>query len=136
MSFHGTLVEPPCSINSGKVINVVFGNDLGVNKIDGINYKQDINYTVTCDGGYTPSQLELVIDTTYQADFEASAIQTDKEGLGIQILVDGQPVDFAKPLAFNPSALPKLEAVPVQRLGAVLTEGAFSATMTLRTDYQ
>ncbi|EKM0376768.1 fimbrial protein [Cronobacter turicensis] len=136
MSFHGTLIAPPCTISEGKTIEVAFGNDLGVNRIDGNNYKQPVNYTVNCEAGYTANNLAIVIDTTAPASFDNSAISTNKTGLGIRILVEGVPVTFAQRVAIaNPSSPPKIEAVPVQDQAITLTEGAFEATMTLRTDY-
>lgn len=136
MQFHGTLIAPPCTISDGKTIEVPFGNNLGANKIDGINYKQSVNYTVGCKSGYALNNLAIVIDTTNPASFDASAVQTDKEGLGIHILVDGIAVTFAQRIAVSdPASPPVIEAVPVQNQGVTLTEGAFSATMTLRADY-
>ncbi|MDI6476246.1 fimbrial protein [Cronobacter dublinensis] len=136
MSFHGTLVAPPCTISNGRTIEVAFGNDLGVNKIDGNNYKQPVSYTLDCEAGYTAGGLAIVVDTTAPAAFDASAVKTDKTGLGLRILVDGQPATFAKRVAVsNPASPPQIQAVPVQDPAVTLTEGAFEATMTLRADY-
>ena len=136
MSFHGTLVAPPCTISNGRTIEVAFGNDLGVNKIDGNNYKQPVSYTLDCEAGYTAGGLAIVVDTTAPAAFDASAVKTDKTGLGLRILVDGQPATFAKRVAVsNPASPPAIQAVPVQDPAVTLTEGAFEATMTLRADY-
>uniref|UniRef100_A0A8H9YNN4 Fimbrial protein n=1 Tax=Pseudomonas tritici TaxID=2745518 RepID=A0A8H9YNN4_9PSED len=136
MSFHGTLVAPPCTISNGKTIDVVFGNNLGVNKIDGNNYKQPVNYTVECEAGYSANSLAITVDTTVPTAFDGSAVNTDKTGLGIRILVEGQPVTFAQRRAVvNPASPPKIEAVPVQDPAVKLEVGAFEATMTLRADY-
>lgn len=136
MSFHGTLVAPPCTISQGKTIEVAFGDDLGVNKIDGANYKQPVNYTVDCEAGYTANNLAIVVDTTHPAAFDSAAVSTDKTGLGIRILVDGAAATFAKRVAVsNPASPPVIEAVPVQDPAVTLTEGAFEATLTLRADY-
>lgn len=136
MTFHGTLVAPPCTISNGQTIEVDFGDDLGVEKIDGNNYKQNVNYSITCTTGYTPYNLAVVVDTASPASFDSSAIQTDKPDLGIRILVDGQPATFAQRVAVSDSTTPpKIEAVPVQSLGAVLSAGTFEASMTLRVDY-
>ncbi|EDS5739756.1 fimbrial protein [Salmonella enterica] len=135
MAFHGTLVEPPCTINEGKVIEVAFGTELGISKIDGNNYRQTIDYSIKCDNGYAPNNLALVVDTSRPTTYDSSAIATDKTGLGIRILLDGQGIEFARRVPVDPFSPPVLEAVPVQEPGVVLEEGAFSATMTLRTDY-
>lgn len=136
MAFHGTLVAPPCTISNGQIIEVAFGNDLGVNKIDGNNYKQPVSYTLDCGAGYTAGGLAIVVDTTAPATFDTSAVSTDKTGLGIRIVVDGQPATFAKRVAVsNPVSPPAIQAVPVQDPAVTLTAGAFEATMTLRADY-
>lgn len=136
MQFHGTLVAPPCSISDDQIIEVAFGDNLGVDKIDGTNYKQPVKYTVDCKAGYAVNNLAIVIDTTAATLFDPSAIQTDKPGLGIRILVDGVAATFAKQIAVNdPASPPVIEAVPVQEQSVTLSEGAFDATMTLRTDY-
>lgn len=136
MQFHGTLIAPPCTISNGQTIEVSFGNNLGVNKIDGSNYKQPVKYTVNCAAGYTVNNLAIVIDTVAPASFDSAAVKTDKNGLGIRILVDGSTVTFPKRVAVSdPASLPVIEAVPVQDQAVSLTEGAFEATMTLRTDY-
>ncbi|MGQ4695432.1 fimbrial protein [Enterobacter asburiae] len=136
MAFHGTLVAPPCTINNGQTIEVLFGKNLGVNKIDGNNYKQPVNYSVDCDAGYSANNLAIMVDTATPAAFDASAVMTNKTGLGIRILIDGVAANFAKRVALtNPASPPKIEAVPVQDTAVTLTEGAFEATMTLRADY-
>lgn len=49
MLFSGTLIDPPpCVINGGNTIDVPFGENLGVNKIDGTNYTKAVPYSVTC----------------------------------------------------------------------------------------
>lgn len=136
MSFHGTLVEPPCYINGGQTIEVNFGNNLGVNKIDGNNYMQNVGYRITCDIGYTLQNLALVIESANPASYDSSAIQTDKTGLAIRVLVDGAPAVFSKIVPIvNPAELPVIQVVPVQDPSVTLTEGSFEATFTLRTDY-
>ncbi|ELY5814258.1 fimbrial protein [Cronobacter turicensis] len=136
MSFHGTLIAPPCIISAGKTIEVSFGNNMGVNKIDGNEYKQRVNYSINCDASYAVNNLAIVVDTSSPAAFDSSAVRTDKSGLGIRILVDGQPVLFARRVAVvDPSSPPIVEAVPVQDQSVTLAEGAFEATMTLRADY-
>lgn len=136
MSFHGILVEPPCTISNGQTIEVRFGNDLGVNKIDGNNYIQPVNYQITCGAGYTTSGLAVVVETTRQATFVNAAIQTNKAGLGIRILVNSQPVNFGERIAVDDAASPPvIQAVPVQDPKVTLSEGPFEATLTLRADY-
>ncbi|WEP49083.1 fimbrial protein [Cronobacter dublinensis subsp. beijingensis] len=136
MTFHGTLIAPPCTINNEQTIDVRFGDDLAVEKIDGTNYLQPVNYRVTCAAGYTPNNLAIVIETTNPTSFDESAIQTSKKDLGLHILVNGLPVTFGQRVAINDIVtLPLIQAVPVQSGNGILTAGAFEASMTLRIDY-
>jgi hypothetical protein len=49
---------------------------------------------------------------------------------------NGQPFKLDEAINVNSTTLPSIEAVLVQRDGVELTEGAFSATATLRAEYQ
>lgn len=136
MSFHGTLVEPPCTIDNGQTIEVAFGNDLGVNKIDGVNYRRSVDYRIVCDTHYMPNELAIVVESSQPTAFDNSAIQTSQAGLGIRVYVDDQAAAFATRVKVrDPNSPPKVEVVPVQDPQATLEEGAFDATMTLRVDY-
>ncbi|MDC6668157.1 fimbrial protein, partial [Leclercia adecarboxylata] len=42
------IAPPPCVINSGSTLDVPFGNDLLTSRVDGVNYRRGVPYTVTC----------------------------------------------------------------------------------------
>jgi len=130
MQFKGTLVVPPvCTISSGNTIDVDFG-DVGVNKVDGINYIQPVNYTVSC----TASTLQWATTLTLSANaptYDPAAVQTDVTDLAIQIQADGKPFTINQPIPLDPAKPPVLKAVPVKKPGSTLTGGAFKATATL-----
>ncbi|HFF9834306.1 fimbrial protein [Serratia marcescens] len=138
MSFYGLLVvPPPCTINDNGVVDVNFGARLGVNKVDGVNYRQGVNYQITCENGANPSMsLTLSLSGTVTA-FDKEALQTNKENLGIRIYQNDRPFTPGSKLVIGQaSSRPRLEAVPVKKTGAALTEGAFEAWATLRAEYQ
>lgn len=138
MTFHGTLVAPPCKISHGGTIEVPFGDDLGIGKIDGVNYLRKVDYTIDCDTGYTQRQLAIVVESTHQAagTWPDGTIDTTLPGLGIQIKVEGVPVVFGTRIAVSDTASPPLiQAVPVKDSATLLNSGAFESTMTLRVDY-
>lgn len=136
MEFRGTLLEPPpCSINSGNNITVDFGLKVGVKKVDGVNYMQDMNYDLVCEPNTHSWALKLKL-TGNPISFDNAAVQTNINGLGIKILRDGQPFVLGSEITITPTSKPHLKAVPVQQVGIVLTEGAFEATATLQADYQ
>lgn len=135
MSFHGTLVAPSCTINNGDKIEVDFGDDLGVNEIDGNNYKKKVDYNIDCESSY-PDNLAIVIDTSNPAIFMNSTLQTTKPELGIHVIVNGMDTIFGEKIGVdNPSSPPVVEVVPIGNPAKTLTAGSFEATMTLRIDY-
>ncbi|WP_447872338.1 fimbrial protein [Serratia fonticola] len=137
MRLYGTLVEPPaCTINNGSDIDVNFGNRVGVKKVDGVNYLQPMNYQITCDPNANGWAMTLEIVGT-PADYDrAAVVVTDVTDLAIQIKQNGVPFELNKPIPISLTSPPRLEAVPVKRLGATLTEGPFEATATLKAVYQ
>lgn len=135
MAFNGTLVEPPpCTINNGSTIEIDF-KDVGVNKVDGVNYRERVNYSITCTGGTLPWQMVLTVKGV-ATPFETSAVQSSVADLGIRILQNGIPFTLNTPLLITPSTPPVLEAVPVKNVGAVLGPGGFAAAATLLAEYQ
>ncbi|WP_447885645.1 fimbrial protein [Serratia fonticola] len=137
MTFHGTLIEPPpCSINNGDQIEVNFGERVGINKVDGVNYRQELSYQITCDNpGNGKWALKLSLSGG-AAGFDRDALLTDKANLGIRVYQNDTPFTPNSTLKIDPANPPRLEAVPVKQAGATLTEGAFEAWATLRADYQ
>ncbi|MGE4802730.1 fimbrial protein [Yersinia hibernica] len=137
MLFSGTLINPPpCVINSGNIIDVPFGENLGVNKIDGINYTQNVPYSMTCETVSSSLELGLTIVSASVTTFDPTAIQTDVQDLGIRILKNGVPFALNTRISYDKNNPPVLKAVPVKSTGATLSEGSFEATATLLVDYQ
>ncbi len=137
MRFRGTLrAPPPCTINDGGIMEINFGQRIGINKVDGVNYRQAVTYRLNCnlnDG--LPWELTLTLKGNATA-FDKAALQTDKTDLGIRLYHDDEPFEIDSSLNIDPANPPRLEAVPVARPGSVLSEGAFTATATLQADYQ
>ncbi|AHM75628.1 fimbrial protein [Yersinia hibernica] len=137
MLFSGTLINPPpCVINGGNIIDVPFGENLGVNKIDGINYTQNVPYSMTCETVSSSLELGLTIVSASVTTFDPTAIQTDVQDLGIRILKNGVPFALNTRISYDKNNPPILKAVPVKSTGATLSEGSFEATATLLVDYQ
>ncbi|WP_447881784.1 fimbrial protein [Serratia fonticola] len=137
MTFRGTLIEPPpCTINDGNQVEVNFGDRVGINKVDGENYRQPLNYQITCDkaiGGTWALTLSL---SGSVAVFDSDALLTDKTSLGIRVYQNDTPFTPNSTVKINLDNPPRLEAVPIKQAGATLTEGAFEAWATLRADYE
>ncbi|WP_028715587.1 fimbrial protein [Pantoea ananatis] len=137
MTFHGTLIEPPpCTLNGGNQVEVDFGERVGINKVDGENYRQGLSYQITCD---RPGSGNWVLKLSLSggvADFDKEALLTNKENLGIRVYQNDTPFTPNSTLTIDSGNPPRLAAVPVKQAGATLTEGAFEAWATLRADYQ
>lgn len=135
MQFKGKLIEPPsCQVNAGQDINIYF-EKVGINKVDGNNYRKEINIPMDCIST-NPWSLNLAITTNSPAIFSPGTVQSNIDGLGIQILIDGNPIAFNRNFVINPEAPPKIEVVPLRENGVTLTEGKFTASATLTIQYQ
>ncbi|MFI8377059.1 fimbrial protein [Pseudomonas helleri] len=135
MAFNGTLIEPPpCTINSGNTVEIDF-RDVGVNRIDGLNYKERVSYSITCSASTLPWEMVLSVNAVATA-FDPAAVQSSVVDLGVRLLQDGQPFSLNTVLVINPTTPPTLEAVPVKRPGVSLDPGGFTATATLLAQYQ
>lgn len=137
MYFHGTLIEPPpCTINGGDIIDVNFGDKVGVNKVDGINYLEPINYRVNCLPGVGKWSMNLMVISLPPPDYDSSAIPSDVADLSIRVLSNGKPLELNKLIPVSPLNFPAIEVVPVKRPGVTLPEGPFVARATLLVAYQ
>lgn len=134
ISFHGKLKRAPCHINNDKLIKIHF-NKVGINKVDGINYAQKIDYSITCDAIGGADKMMLSVNGSVST-YDSAALQTDVSDLGIKIYQNGVALELNKPIAIDPEHHPELTAVPVQKPGAVLTPQDFRVTATLLAEYQ
>lgn len=137
ITFTGTLIEPPvCTVSNGDDIEIQF-IDVIIDNIDGVNYRKDVPYQITCDPDITDDAWVMTLTwTDTQTSYNDAAIQTDVTGLGIELQQNGQPFKLNTPLNVTPANLPKLKAAPVKASDATLTDGNFSAYATLQVDYQ
>lgn len=134
--FYGTLNEPPaCTINNGEQVDVNFGARVGVNKVDGQNYTQTVNYRISCEPGANGLTMGLQV-TGSATGFDIAALQTNMPDLGIRLLQNGQALTLNKRLNIDAAKPPVLQAVPVKQPGVELKAGTFMATATLLADYQ
>ncbi|MEL5640081.1 fimbrial protein [Serratia ureilytica] len=136
MIFYGTLNRPPvCTIYNGQKIDIDFGEKVGVNKVDGNNYLQKVNYSLSCEPGVAGMALGLTLSGA-ASGFDKAALQTNMPDLAIRLqLQDGTPFELNKRLDITLASPPELYAVPIKRPGAELKSGAFSVTATLLADY-
>lgn len=123
------LAPPPCVINAGSTLNVPFGDDLMTTRIDGVNYRRGVPYTLTC-GPQPSNNMKITLQGT-GAGFGSAYLGTSKSDLGIKLLLNGAAWPLNNAVNFTYPTLPVIEAVPVKKPGSTLTGGAFSASATL-----
>ncbi|MCN5866205.1 fimbrial protein [Escherichia coli] len=93
---YGTIIIPPCEINSGEPVNVDFGN-VQEEKINSRTYDKKIIVPVRCP--YHQGDVSLTI-TAASIIENAGVVATDIEGLGILLYEEGNN----KPLSLNNAA--------------------------------
>lgn len=131
-----TVIEaPPCVINNNQTIEVNFG-DVMTNRVDGSNYEQALNYTLSCTGNASNALKMQLVGTQAGSGFASNVLQTDAAGLGIALKNGGSAMALNSWTNFTYPTLPVLTAVPVKGSGVTLSGGAFSASATMRVEYQ
>ncbi|ALE97905.1 putative fimbrial protein SteD [Serratia marcescens] len=132
-----TVMQPlPCTINGGRPIEVDFGDEVMTTRINGNFYRMPIDFSFTCNNPYKNAMRLQVQGGT--ANFGQGLLGTSRDGLAILILQrqggDQLPLNSWHNFSYpNPV---KLDAVPVKRSGVNLATGEFTASATLRVDYQ
>ncbi|WP_232462764.1 fimbrial protein, partial [Pseudomonas fragi] len=104
-------------------------------KVDGVNYRKPLAYTLSCTAGTLPWEMLLKVQGV-ATTFDSSAVVSSVSGLGIKILRNGVPFTLNTPLLINPASPPVLEAVPIKSAASTLAPGGFSASATLLAYYQ
>lgn len=134
MTFKGTLiVPPPCTINGSKPIEVDF-KQVETTKVNGVNYREPVPYTLSCTEA-TSTALRVQVKGT-GAGFDANALQTSVADLGIVLQNNTTNLAVNSWLNFNSNNPPKLFAAPVKKKDVVLKGGGFTAAATMQVDYQ
>ncbi|WP_321157944.1 MULTISPECIES: fimbrial protein [Providencia] len=146
VNFSGNLIEnPPCDVagpdGPNQPIKIDFG-EVGITKIDGVNYQQDFTLTLTCGpelGNEVPLFLQYM--SPLIASYDNKALRTNVTGLGIRLYHNGAVIGpgtgSAMKMSSNGTATLPLYAVPVRdpNPSVVLREGPFTASATVQMLY-
>lgn len=134
-AFSGRLMAAtPCTISNDQVIDVPFGN-VGINKLSsGTQYVRAINYQLDCGEMADTNTLKMILKAEPES-WDAMAMMTSVDGLGVRILSDGAPMALNTSVTINPASPPQLQALLVIAPATELTEQPFSATGTLIVEY-
>lgn len=126
----GVILAPaPCIVNGNNTLTVPFGSNLVAAQIDGVNYRKQVPYTVTC--GPQPTNDMTIELQGGGASFDRALLMTSKSNLGIKFLVGGATWSLNSPVNFTYPTLPQMEAVLVAKPGSTLAGGVFSASATI-----
>lgn len=124
----------PCEINNGRPIEVDFG-DVMTTRVNGSNYREPIEYTLVC-APEAENAMKLQIQGS-GAEFDAELLRTSNPNLGIKLQGVGGSFPLNSWMDFNyQDGKPGLWAVPVQKAGTTLEAGEFTATATMKIEYQ
>lgn len=127
----------PCTIDVSGVNPLNLG-EIVTTRVNGVNGKTLIPYTVICDSA---TNLKMTILTgnaaTWYGQGTLATGGLNYQNLGVQLLKEnGSPVVFNEAVSFHSSSQPKLYAVPVKRAGIELfADNFYSAAATMRVEY-
>ncbi|WP_333892443.1 fimbrial protein, partial [Atlantibacter subterranea] len=131
---NATISIPACNLNNGNPIDVDFGSAVAVTDVAAGTVEKSIDYTLTCT--YDNFGLKMKILGT-GASFDNDLLQTDINEMGIKITANGTALPLNTDLNFaSAAAKPALKAILTQQPGARLPTGAFTASATMRVEYQ
>lgn len=136
IDLEGTLLPPVCVVHDGNngPMEVDFGEDMNINRLNGTNYRQEIKYDLTCGTDGQQWQLRFKFIGTGNT-WDNQALVTSDKDLGIRLLLDGNVVDFNRDIPVNGNIRPLLSAVPVKNTAIMPKEGVFNATANLLAEY-
>ncbi|HED3854283.1 fimbrial protein [Enterobacter soli] len=130
----GVVVEGVCEINNGETIHVDFGSNLQSRLINGENFMKTIDYSLVCED-LTSNDLEMEFEGT-ATSFSDDYLATDREGLGIKLYMNGESMPMNTWMPFTWPEVPVLQAAPIKDDAAEVETGVFSASATLKIQYQ
>lgn len=145
VNFTANLIQnPPCDVSGPEGMNqpikVPFG-EIGITKINGVNYQKDFTLTLSCGAGLGESVALYLEYRGMVAPFDEKALQTSILGLGIRLYHEGHiiPPNTGTPIKMssNGSADLPLYAVPVKDTDPAVTlfEKEFTATASVEMNY-
>lgn len=135
INISGTIVaNARCTINGGNPISVEYG-DVYISEIAGDAYRQNIAYSITCQGDAGSKTAQIQLNGT-GANFDGTLLKTDAAGLGIKILINNNQMTLGKWYDLNTSSNQKLDGILVKQDVAKFTNGQqFNASATLKVAY-
>lgn len=129
------IYEKVCIINDNEDIRVNFG-EMIIKDVDGVRYKQTIEYTLDCEDGDTNPNLKLRFENNAGAPFDPTLLNTSDRNVGILIQADDNKLPLGDWVAFSYNSAPVLTATPVPSGTGGINDGEFSAVALLTVEYE
>lgn len=132
------MLSPPCTINGNNPIEVDFGEIL-TTQVDGVSNRRKIEYSLDCPSGQLlKNALKMQIQgSTIALNNATPALAVPgKANFGIQLQQETTPLSLNTWINFTYPNIPTLYAVPVKQAGSTLVTGEFTASSTMKVDYQ
>lgn len=131
-----SIVTKTCNVNNNENITVDFGL-MNVTDIDGVNYEQDIIYTLTCDDNASIDNPALKLQFSgVGASFNSDLLSTSERYLGIRLKQRGLNLPMNSWINFTYNDQPNITAVPEKSGDGGLNDGDFSASATFSVEYE
>lgn len=127
------VAPPPCIINNNRPVEVEFG-DVLTTRVDGVNYRVPVNYTLVCQPGASNAMKIQLLGNG--AAFDSTALQTSVAALGIRLQHGTTTLPVNDWVNFTYPNQPELWAVPVMQAGVTLPAEEFTGSALMRVDYQ
>lgn len=135
VNISGIIVDTPeCVVNGNDTVDVDFGNDVIIRRINGGDYRVGIVYTALC-GVVAQNGLTLTISGE-DAGFGNGLLKTSRDGLGIRLYKNSEIVSAGEKIQFEYPNFPVLDAELVKDNTVNLTAGEFSGTATMVFGFQ
>jgi type 1 fimbria pilin len=138
LTISGQILEPaPCTISGtgeNGSISVDFGNEVMTTRIDGLQYRQSVQYDISCSGMWSKALMLRIVGTA--AGFGSGYLQSSVADLALVITEGATPVPINSMLNFTYPGAPALFVTPVARPGATLKGQPFTATAIMQVFYQ
>lgn len=131
----GALVDTPeCVVNGNDTVDVDFGNDVLISRINSGDYKKRIDYTPVC-GSVAQNGLTLTISGT-DAGFGTGLLGAGRKGLGIRLYEDTKIVSAGEKMQFEYPNFPVLYAELVKDDTSTMSAGEFFGSATMVISFQ
>lgn len=130
----GVVVEGVCEINNGETVHVDFGSNLQASQLDGEKFMKAIDYSLVCED-LSSNDLEMQFEGTV-TPFSDDYLATDSEGLGIKLYMNGESMPLNTWMPFTWPEVPVLQAAPIKDETSTVETGVFTASATLKIQYQ